>query len=544
MISTLIDEVDARLKAGIRAVARRKTVAAGIDVGTRSTQVALVGMHGDAPVVHSLVDERGGLPASAAALADERADIRASGIGGHEVRTFRMEFPQMPARELAVLVRRSVARDLRKDAVVAFEAAPGPAGKIDVLAAAAPAGRVSAAFAGLAEYGIEADAAYADVVALAECARAAYPGVADRAVCVFNMGATWSQLILLDRGRLVFSRSIKIGLDALSETISDLCDMPADEAEKLILSTGADFTFQDADEDDPVERAYAESVRDVMEQVVVEVHRSLSFASERHGLPSPDTILLCGGASLVPGMTSALGREMGTAVEIFDPLDGIARGDDVGPAVNGSLFCVALGLALLVLRPGSPAFAPPGRHEESGVENRVTTALVLAVAALATVFAAARAFDTAADRYARAVAAENAVLESVGERLAEGAGEAETAVETRTIAYSMLDEVSPVWPDVLREIGNCVPEGVVLEQLSFSRTSAPPGEFSEWTLAADGVVIDVNNTATLLTRMRENLETSDLFRDVDVLPQGSTASRHEGDMLAGAIRFELGAELE
>lgn len=544
MTSTLIDDIDARLKAGVRALLKKKTVAAGIDAGTTNTQIALVGTHGGQPVIYSLIDEDGAVSGRTAEIANERADLRACGLSGYEVRTFLLDFPPMPKGELDVLIRRSITQNLQTEREVAFETAPGEDGRVEVLAVASSGERISYTFGSLAEGGVAADAAYADVTALAECVKAAYPEVESKATCVFNMGATWSELVLLDRGRLVFSRSIKMGLTDLIETTANLCGVSADEAREKIFSIGAAVSFQEADEDNLMARTYAESVRDVIEQLVVEVHRSLSFASVRHGLPFPEVILLCGGASLVPGMADVLGRDTGTAVEIFDPLTHLPKGDDVDSSVNGSLFCVAIGLALLALRPGAPTFLPPGRHVRSGIENRVTTAIAIAAIGLLAVFVTGRVLSSNAARYAEVVRTENLVLESLSNRLTEGAAESDPAYQTRSYTYSLLHETPPVWGGILRELSTVIPEGIVLTRLDFNRAATAPGEHSEWEVSATGVVTDTDSTVALLKQMEGALDASGLFRDVEVLPQGSTEFTYRGNRIAVAIHFELGARLE
>ena len=546
MTSTLtrIVELDARLRAGIRSILKKKTVVAAVDAGTRTTQVALVGAQGGRAIVHKLTDEPGQASDATLSLIRERSDVCVCGLSGHEVRTHLMEFPSMPTRELRTLVERSVAQNHHAEQAVAIETRPGADGKVGVLAVASSRRLVSSTFEELAAGGVPADAAYADVTALAECIRVGYPGVEDRATCVFNMGATWSELVLLDRGRLVFSRSIKTGLKNLVESIADLCGVPVEEAHELIFATGAAVTFEEADADDLMGRSYAESVRDVIEQVVVEIHRSLSFASLRHGLPSPEVILLSGGASMVPGMANVLSRETGANVEVFDPLDHIQRGDDVDSDVNGSLFCVAIGLGLLALREGSPALLPAGRGEESAVGNRIPTALVLALVGLLAIFISARVLDSSAERYAAALSTETMVLESMSEWLAGSEAEVNPEMQTRTGAFSLLNEPAPVWKHILMEITNAVPEGIVLDQLAFIREADSPGAYSEWSLSASGVVTDIDNTADLLRQMEAAMETSPLFMNVEVLPEGSTTFTYEGVKLAGAIRFTLGASLE
>jgi len=544
MTSTLIDNIDTRLRAGIRSVLKKKTVVAAIDAGTRTTQVVLVGAQGGRPVIHKLIDELGKASAETVALVKERSDVRVCGLSGHEVRTYLMQFPPMPAKELEILVERKVAGNLHTNPAIALETAPGSNGKVEVLAVASSGELVASAFKELAASGMPVQAAYADVTALAECVKASYPTVEQGATCVFNMGATWSELVLLDRGRLVFSRSIKMGLINLVEAIADLCGVPVEDAQELIFSTGAAVTFEEADEQDLMGRSYAESVRDVIEQVVVEIQRSLSFASLRHGLPSPDVILLSGGASQVPGMARVLTRETGAAVEVFDPLDHIQRGDDVDPDINGSLFCVAIGLGLMALRQDSPALLPAGRAEKPSIERRIPAVLALAVVALLAIFVSARMLNSSARQYDGAVGTENIVLESISEWLAAGDAVVDPEVQAWMHAFSLLNEPAPAWGDVLMEITGAVPEGIVFDNVAFTRAAVSPGMYSEWTLSASGVVTDMDNTAALLKQVEDALETSRLFTRVEVLPEGSTTFTYGGKTLTGAVRFELGAMLE
>jgi Tfp pilus assembly PilM family ATPase len=460
------------------------------------------------------------------------------------VRTYVMEFPAMPVNELEILVRRRIGQDLPAEPAVAMETRPGQEGGVEVNAVALPGELVTSSLSNVADYGMAAEAAYADVTALAECARAAYPGVDEHATCIFNMGATWSELVLLNRGHLVFSRSIKVGVTNLVESIADLCSLPADEAEKLIFSTGAAVSFDETDERDFIGRSYAESVRDVMEQVVVEIQRSLSFASLRRNLPWPRVVLLCGGASKVPGMADVLSRETGAAVEVFDPLEHMLRGDDVDPETDGSLYCVAIGLALMALRRGSPAFRRDGRITESTLEARIPPLIALAAATLLVIFVSARVLDSSARQYEAAVEAESAVLESMKQwRVPEAANPASGANE-RSHAFSLLNEPSPVWRDVLMEISRAVPEGVVFDDVTFNRTPASPGMYSEWTLSASGVVTDMDNTTALLMQVEDALEDSPLFASVEILPEGLMTLTYEGRTLTEAVRFELEAALE
>ena len=544
MTSTLISDIDTRLRAKARAAFRRNTVAAGIDLGTRNTKTAIIGTHGDHHIVYNLIDEPAGPSEDTVRIVSERADLFACRLGGPEVRTYLMEFPPVPLKELDILVSRKIAQNRQGDLAVSFKTRPGVQGKVEVMAVAASRQEVTLAFDELARRGIPAKAAYADVEALAECVKHSYPQATGRALCIFNMGAAWSELVLLHRGNIVFSRSIKIGLDNLIDSTAQLCGLTRDEAMQTVFEIGANVMVQDADTDDLMGRTYAESVREVIEQLVVEAQRSLSFATMRHNLAAPEVILLCGGAAMVPGMDIVLNRETGTPVEVFDPLQYMPKGDDVDSSANGSLFCVAIGLGLLALSPESPGLTPAAGPRGPALANRLTTAIAMAAVALALIFAGGRALESSGDRYEEAIEMERHVLESVNTWLAADGGEIAPVLQTRDYIFSLIDEPAPLWRDVMMELSRSIPPGIILDQVSFSKSGEVPGDHPQWSISATGLVVNMEQTVELLRQIQDTLERSGLFSQVEVLPQGSTSFTYRGKKLDGVIRFELGAVLE
>lgn len=543
MTSTLISDVETRLRDGACALLGKSTVVAGIDAGSDSTKVAVVGAQGGQPVIHRLTGEQGELSDVTASLVN-RCSKRVCGLSGHEVRTYSMEFPAMPAGDLEILVRRNVSQSLHKEPVVCFETREAADSRVEVTAVASSAGLIHESFRKLADKGVMLDGAYADVMALAECARFAYPAVDRKPVCVFDMGATWSHLVLLIKGNLVFSRSMKIGVNTIVSRASDLCGIPRDEARELIFSAGIAGAVDSHDEGDPLTRTYTESVREVIEQVILEIRRSLSFTAIRLSLPAPEVILLCGGACKVPGMRQVLTGETGLSVEVLDPLGAMSKGDDYEPVGDGSLFCVAIGLALLGLRPHSPGLRPEPGPAERGPEGRVITALAACIALLFLTVIGGRVLDSAENRYAQAVERETKVLNSLLEGFGPDRATEAGYLPSRAGVYSALSGTSPRWADVLRIISDAVPEGVVFEEIAFSRGERAAGDFPPWTLNAAGVVPDMNRTSDLLAEMQEALESSRLFTNVEVIPQGFESHTEGGAGTPDAIRFVLEAGLE
>jgi hypothetical protein len=545
MTSTLIRKIDRGFIERARMVLRKNVVAAGIDSGTESTKVALVGTHAGRPVLHKIIDEPGRPSAATVSVVNQQADVRVCGLGGHEVKTYRMVFPPIPHRELDILVRRRISLNMHKEAVVAFETRPAGGDKVEVSAAASSGGLLSRVLEGLEGAGVGVKGAYADVSALAECARFARRDIDGKCVSVFTIGAAWSHLLLLEKGRMVFSRSMRIGIDDFVGTASDLCGISREEARDMVFSAGVAVSPEDCDSGDALLRSYAESVREVGEQLMVEIQRTLSYTSIRHGLRMPEVILICGGATQVAGMGGIISRETGIEVEVLDPLEALAKGEDYKAAGNGSLFCVAIGLALLALRPDSPCLMPAVEPRKGALERRLTAGLAVALGLLLITAVGGRVLDSAAGRYGRAVEEERRVLAEARSESVTGLVPEEPGLVARAHTYGLLTGSSPRWTGVLKEISLRTPDGIVFEEMEFSCGEAAPGVYPEWKLLAGGVVTGGSNSTTaLLIELKEALESSDLFSNVEVMPRGIVAFDYGGEILPGAVRFELGADLE
>jgi Tfp pilus assembly PilM family ATPase len=543
MTSTLISGLERRLRLRASSLLGKDTVSAGIDAGSEKVKVAVVSAHHGRPVIHTLIDEPSGLSESTAAMVNQKCTRRVSGLSGHEVRTYVMEFPPMPRDDLEVVIRRNVSQSLHRHPVVSFETRPGSNSRLEVMAVASSGALVSEVFREFSGRGICLDAAYADVLALAECARVTRPEVGTMPVCVFNMGATWSHLVLLVEGNLVFSRTMKMGINSIISRAAELCGMSVEEARELVFRAGIAGTIDSHDEDDLLGRTYAESVRDIIEQFTVEIQRSLAFTAARRNLPAPEALLVCGGATTVPGMLEVLSRETGLAVDVLNPLEAMALGDDCGHVEKGSLFCVAVGLALLGLRGDAPGLLPDRGREESDAGGRVRAGLAVCLMLLVMMAVGSHVLNSIADRYKQATASESGFLHSVLMGPG-GLDPQESRLPARADVYSALTGKSPRWADVLKVLSGIVPEGVVFDEIVFTTDGEGSGSFPVWTLAASGTVTDMGRASGLLAEMRGALEDSDLFKDVEVLPQGLAGNADANGSQAVSISFLLEACLE
>jgi type IV pilus assembly protein PilM len=146
---------------------------------------------------------------------------------------------------------------------------------------------------------------------------------------------------VLKNGVSTFTRDITIGGSNFTEEIQKELGVSYEEAEILKLGGSADRA-------EPAE--VASLIKLAVENVVVEIQRSLDFFSATSAEEEIHGIFLSGGASRVPGLAEAVEERVGTPVEILDPFRAVNYTDklfdpdyleSVGPVA-----AVALGLAL------------------------------------------------------------------------------------------------------------------------------------------------------------------------------------------------------
>lgn len=154
---------------------------------------------------------------------------------------------------------------------------------------------------------------------------------------LLNVGASVSNLNILEAGIPVFSRDIYIGGNSLSKKISDFLgvDFKAAEAQKI---------NPDKDKLDRIMSA----VEPVFSSLASEIRISFDYY-ESQGASSVEKILLSGGGSLLHNFKDNLTRILGIDTGYWEPLSQVefAAGYDAEAIKScAAKFAVALGLAL------------------------------------------------------------------------------------------------------------------------------------------------------------------------------------------------------
>jgi len=158
-------------------------------------------------------------------------------------------------------------------------------------------------------------------------------------VLLVSLGAQTTDLAILRNGVLAFTRSISAGGEALSRALVSGLDFNAHQAEEFKRTYGI--------EQDKLQGKIVAAVKPIMDTIVGEISRALSYYSEKHKEERIQTILLSGGTAKLPGMVVYMAQHVGMEVQLANPWVGMVKDARFNVLESeGPTFTVAAGLSL------------------------------------------------------------------------------------------------------------------------------------------------------------------------------------------------------
>jgi type IV pilus assembly protein PilM len=176
-----------------------------------------------------------------------------------------------------------------------------------------------------------------EIIALSRSLIRSVPTVPN--VMILAFGAQTTDIAILRKGVIMFTRSISAGGDALSRALSESLDFTLLQAEAYKKTYGLEKNI--------LEGKIVAVAKPVMDTIVGEIRRSIGFFEETFKNEHIGVILLSGGNAKLPGLIPYLAENTGIEVQQGNPWVGIQK-DPRFAVLNaeGSLFSVAIGLAL------------------------------------------------------------------------------------------------------------------------------------------------------------------------------------------------------
>jgi type IV pilus assembly protein PilM len=179
-----------------------------------------------------------------------------------------------------------------------------------------------------------------DFFALSNSFEATY-GFGEERVALLDIGANKSIMNIAYKGLPIFTRSISIGGNQLTDAIKDAFSISTEEAESVKLGESVEkYPMRD------LEEIFVSTVTGW----VAECRRAVEFYYHNYPEEKIDSLYLSGGSCRIPGLDKVLKENMEIPVEIFNPISRIqyeakhfdpAYIDYIGPQM-----AISLGLAL------------------------------------------------------------------------------------------------------------------------------------------------------------------------------------------------------
>jgi type IV pilus assembly protein PilM len=155
-------------------------------------------------------------------------------------------------------------------------------------------------------------------------------GELDDCTMLLDIGAKTSNLLFFEKGK-VFSRSINLGANAITQDFSNEAKLKFDDAERIKIAEGfVSLGGAYEEPDNPHQAAISKIARQFMTKLHIQVNQTMQFYRGQQGGSAPQRLFLSGGASIMPYTAQFFAEKLNVPVEYFNPF----RNVQIDPAVN------------------------------------------------------------------------------------------------------------------------------------------------------------------------------------------------------------------
>jgi type IV pilus assembly protein PilM len=204
-----------------------------------------------------------------------------------------------------------------------------PGGELEVLLVAIKSEIVEGLFRVAEQCKLKLQLCDASPAALCNAFRFNY-GELEDCTMLLDIGAKTSNLLFFEKGK-VFSRSINLGANAITQDFANESKLKFEEAEKLKIAEGfVSLGGAYEEPDNPHQAAISKIARQFMTKLHIQVNQTMQFYRGQQGGAAPQRLFLSGGASIMPYTAQFFAEKLNVPVEYFNPF----RNVQIDPAVN------------------------------------------------------------------------------------------------------------------------------------------------------------------------------------------------------------------
>lgn len=147
---------------------------------------------------------------------------------------------------------------------------------------------------------------------------------------LLDIGAKTSNLLFFEKGK-VFSRSINLGANSITQDFAQESKLKWDAAEKLKIEEGfVSLGGAYEEPENPHQAAISKIARQFMTRLHIQVNQTMQFYRGQQGGSAPQRLFLSGGASIMPYTAQFFAEKLNVPVEYFNPL----RNVQLDPGLN------------------------------------------------------------------------------------------------------------------------------------------------------------------------------------------------------------------
>src|SRR5437773_9779179 len=204
-----------------------------------------------------------------------------------------------------------------------------PGGELEVLLVAIKADIVEGLFRVTETAGLHLQLADVSPAALCNAFRYNYGDLED-CTMLLDIGAKTSNLLFFEKGK-VFSRSINLGSNSITQDFANESKLKFDAAEKLKIDEGfVSLGGAYEEPENPHQAAISKIARQFMTRLHIQVNQTMQFYRGQQGGSAPQRLFLSGGASIMAYTAQFFAEKLNIPVEYFNPL----RNVQIDPAIN------------------------------------------------------------------------------------------------------------------------------------------------------------------------------------------------------------------
>src|SRR3989475_2609644 len=204
-----------------------------------------------------------------------------------------------------------------------------PGGELEVLLVAIKADIVEGLFRVTETAGLHLQLADVSPAALCNAFRYNYGDLED-CTMLLDIGAKTSNLLFFEKGK-VFSRSINLGANSITQDFANESKNKFDVAEKLKIEEGfVSLGGAYEEPENPHQAAISKIARQFMTRLHIQVNQTMQFYRGQQGGSAPQRLFLSGGASIMPYTAQFFAEKLNVPVEYFNPL----RNVQIEPSIN------------------------------------------------------------------------------------------------------------------------------------------------------------------------------------------------------------------